>query len=211
VARSSWLFKTDPESYSVDDFERADARTTTWDGIRNTEARNLLRDRVQVGDRGFLYHSGGEPAVVAIVEVTAAARPDPTAFDRRDEHYDPKSDPAKPTWFMVDLRLVERMPRPVSLAEIKGDRRLATMALVTRGRLSVTPVTEAEWTRIVELARGRPAATSHATRRSSGATGAARADRKRAPRVGAKTKAKARARGKVTVKTKAAARGGGRA
>ena len=158
MARSYWLFKTDPESFAVGDFERAPARTTSWDGVRNTEARNLLRDRVAAGDRGFLYHSGGESAVVAIVEVVGAAFPDPTAFYRRDEHFDRKSDLKAPTWYQVELRLLERLPRPVTLAEVKAEKSLANMALVKRGRLSVTPVTAAEWKRVLELSRKAPRA-----------------------------------------------------
>ena len=157
MARSYWLFKTDPESFAVGDFERAPARTTSWDGVRNPEARNLLRG-MAIGDRGFLDHSGGESAVVAIVEVVGAAVPDPTAFDRRDDHFDPKSDPKEPTWYQVELRLLERLARPVTLAEVKADKSLASMALVKRGRLSVTPVTAAEWKRVLELSRKAPRA-----------------------------------------------------
>jgi predicted RNA-binding protein with PUA-like domain len=166
MARSYWLFKTDPDSFAIDDLERAPRRTTAWDGVRNTEARNLLRDRVAAGDRGFLYHSGAQPAVVAIVEVVGAARPDPTAFDRRDDHFDPKSDPKRPTWWQVDLKLVERLARPVSLAEIKAEKSLADMALVRRGRLSVTPVTAAEWKRILELSRKAPAGRAMKAKRA---------------------------------------------
>ncbi len=155
-----WLFKSEPTSFSIDDLARAPRQTTTWDGIRSSEGRNSLRDVVAVGDRVFFYHSNANPsAVVGIVEVVRAAYPDSTAFDRHHEHFDPKSDPAKPTWYMVDVKLVEMLAQPVALDAIKAEPSLAAMALVKRGRLSVTPVTPAEWKKVLELAR-RPARAS---------------------------------------------------
>ena len=151
-----WLFKTEPTAYSIDDLARAPGLTTGWDGIRSSEARNFLRDQVAVGDLAFLYHSNAGPSsIVGIAEIVRAATPDPTAFDPKDVHFDPKSDRAKPTWFMVDVKLMEKLAQPVTLEQIKGDPALAAMALVKRGRLSVTPVTLAEWKRVLELSRGK--------------------------------------------------------
>ncbi|MBL8843577.1 MAG: EVE domain-containing protein [Planctomycetes bacterium] len=148
-----WLLKSEPTAFSIDDLARAPRQTTCWDGIRNSEARNFLRDAFAVGDLAFYYHSNAAPsAVVGIVEVVRAAYPDPTAFERGHDHFDPKSDPAKPTWWMVDVKLREKFAQPVALETIKAEPALAGMALVTRGRLSVTPVTPAEWKRLLELA-----------------------------------------------------------
>jgi predicted RNA-binding protein with PUA-like domain len=143
VAERRWLFKSEPSAFSIDDLERAPRRTTRWDGIRNPEARNLLRDRVQAGDLGFFHHSGAKPAIVGIVEVVRAGYPDPTAHD----------DP--PRWYAVDLRFVRRLARPVTLEEIKRERGLADMTLVKRGRLSVQPIAPAEWRAVLALAETR--------------------------------------------------------
>ncbi len=161
MPQQSWLLKTEPTSFSIDDLARAPRQTIGWDGIRNTEARNYLRDQFAVGDRCLLYHSNARPsAVVGIVEVVRAAYPDPSAFDPNDHHYDPKSKPAKPTWYMIDIKLVERLARPISLEEVKANKSLANMGLIKRGRLSVQPVTAVEWRKIVELAsRPRVVAT----------------------------------------------------
>lgn len=151
-----WLFKSEPDCFSIDDLARAPSATTRWDGIRNSEARNFLRDSMALGDLGFYYHSNADPsAIVGVVEVVRAAYPDPTAFDSKDPHFDRKSERAKPTWFAVDLKFVEKLPRGVSLDEVKGDAKLAAMALVKRGRLSVSPVAPAEWKRVLALAKGR--------------------------------------------------------
>jgi len=149
-----WLFKSEPDSFSIDDLARAPRATTRWDGVRNAEARNFLRDSIAVGDLGFCYHSSCDPcAIVGVVEVVRAGYPDPTAFDPKDDHYDPKSVRDRPTWFAVDVKLVEKLPQPVTLQQVKGDKKLAGMALVKRGRLSVTPVAPVEWKRVLELAR----------------------------------------------------------
>ena len=157
MAQNFWLLKTDADSFSIDDLERAPGRKTSWDGIRNAEARNLLRDRMKAGDQAFLYHSSTTPkAIVGIVEVARGAYPDLTAFDRKDDHFDPRSERSQPTWFAVDVKLVSRLGRPVTLQELKRDPRFAKMALLTRGRLSVTPVTPAEWKAVLQLAARPP-------------------------------------------------------
>lgn len=144
--------KSEPSVFSFDDLWRAPRRTTCWDGIRNHQARNYMRDGMQVGDPVLFYHSNADPAGVAgVAEVARAAYPDPTAFDPTHDHFDPRSRPESPTWLMVDLRAVRRFARLVSLAELRATPGLERMALLQKGsRLSVTPVTPDEWA-IVEL------------------------------------------------------------
>ncbi len=149
-----WLVKSEPDTFSFEDLLKAPRKTTQWDGVRNHVARNFMRDGMQVGDRVFFYHSSTNPqAIVGICEVARAAYPDPTALDPKHPAYDPKSDAADPTWFMVDLRAVDRLARPVTLAEIKKRPELAKMALLRIGRLSVSPVTEREWDVIRAMAQ----------------------------------------------------------
>lgn len=149
-----WLVKSEPETFGWADLVRAPNQTTHWDGVRNHAARNFLRDGMRHGDLVFFYHSSTEPsAIVGICEVQREAYPDHTALDPAHPGYDPDSSPAKPTWFMVDLRAVEPLPTPVTLAMIKKAKALAQMALLRIGRLSVTPVTPAEWQAILALSR----------------------------------------------------------
>ena len=148
-----WLVKSEPDVFSFDDLLRVHHKTTQWNGVRNYVARNFLRDGMQRGDRVFFYHSSTEPpAIVGICEVVREGYPDDTAFDAASEGYDPKSDRDAPTWFMVDLRAVAQFTRPVTLAELKARQELANMALLRIGRLSVTPVTAAEWETICRMA-----------------------------------------------------------
>jgi predicted RNA-binding protein with PUA-like domain len=150
--RRYWLVKSEPDVFSFDDLLAAPKRTTPWNGIRNFAARNFLRE-MTTGDGVFFYHSSAVPtAIVGICEVTRAAYPDDSAFDPTSDGYDAKSDPAKPTWFMVDLRAVAPLQRPVTLAELKARTELASMALLRIGRLSVTPVTAREWETILAMA-----------------------------------------------------------
>jgi len=158
VPARHWLFKSDPESFSFDDLLRAPGRTTRWDGIRNAMARNYLRDQVAEGDRIFIYHSSSEPsAIVGIAEVVRAAYPDASALDARDHHFDPKTKAGAPTWYAVDIRAVERLARPVALEEIRADRELSKMMLVTHGRLSIQPVAPEQWKGVLALAKRAPA------------------------------------------------------
>jgi len=152
--RRYWLVKSEPEVFSFDDLMKAPKKTTGWDGIRNFAARNFLRDAMKRGDLVFFYHSMGKPqAIVGLCEVVREGYPDPTALDAKHPAYDSKSDPADPIWYAVDLRGVEALPRPVTLAEIKARPELAEMALVRIGRLSVTPVTAREWETVLAMAR----------------------------------------------------------
>lgn len=150
-----WLFKSEPDAYSFADLKREKDRTTCWDGIRNYQARNTLRDRVRVGDRVLFYHSRVKPmAVVGTARVVREAYPDPTQFDASSRYHDPGSDPENPRWVMVDIRHDMDFDRPVTLAEIKATPSLADMFLVRKGmRLSVQPVTAKEWKTILGMGR----------------------------------------------------------
>ena len=151
MPRRYWLLKTEPSVFSFDDLLRAG--TTGWDGIRNYQARNFLRDQMKKGDALLIYHSSAEPtAVVGTAEVVREGHPDPTQFDRKDDHYDPESRPEDPRWFQVEVRAVAKLPHPVTLERIKRTPALAGMNLLRRGnRLSVQPVEDAEFRAIVKL------------------------------------------------------------
>lgn len=148
-----WLVKSEPDVFSFDDLRSAPRQTTQWDGVRNFAARNFLRDGMKRGDGVLFYHSSTNPqAIVGICEVAREGYPDPTATDKKHAAFDPKSDPKKPSWFAVDLKAVEPLERPVTLAEIKANEALAEMVLVKIGRLSVTPVRPREWETILQMA-----------------------------------------------------------
>jgi len=152
--RRYWLVKSEPEVFSFDDLLKAPKQTTKWNGVRNFAARNFLRDGMKLGDQVFYYHSMSDaPGIVGICEVAREGYPDDTAFDPKSEGFDPKSDPSAPQWFMVDLRGVERLPRAVTLQELKQQKALKDMALLRIGRLSVSPVTADEWRVILDLSR----------------------------------------------------------
>ena len=151
TARQYWLVKSEPETFSFDDLFAAPKRTAHWDGVRNYAARNHMR-AMKTGDLVLFYHSSADPtAVVGIAEVVREAYPDHTAFDAKDSHYDPKSKRESPTWDMVDLRAVEKLPRPVTLAQVKATKGLENMALIRLGRLSVQPVSAKEFDIIKKL------------------------------------------------------------
>ncbi|SRR6266540_2381803 len=151
--RRYWLFKTEPTSFSFDDLWNAPGRTTSWDGVRNFQARNTLRDDVKPGDLVFVYHSSTDPAGIAgIAEVVRGGYPDRSAFDPNDSHYDPKSKPDAPTWYMVDIRAVRALPRLITLEELRTVKGLEKMVLLQRGsRLSIQPVRPEEWEIITSL------------------------------------------------------------
>jgi predicted RNA-binding protein with PUA-like domain len=144
-----WLLKSEPTSFGIDDLARAPRRTTTWDGVRNFQARNMLRDDMRRGDQAFLYHSSCDiPGIVGIVQITREGYPDPTAFARRHPHYDPDSVRAAPRWFMVDIRLQRKFTRVITLDELRAHaaKELQGLALLRPGnRLSVMPVTAPHW------------------------------------------------------------------
>ena len=152
--RRYWLIKSEPDVFSYDDLVAAPHHTTGWDSVRNTGARNFLRDAMKRGDLAFYYHSNAEPsAIVGVCEVVREGYPDPTAFDKSHAYYDVESDPAAPMWFMVDVRAVEKLARPVTLPEIKATAELSEMALIKVGRLSVVPVTEREWHIVIAMSK----------------------------------------------------------
>ena len=160
VARSNqgvnyWLVKSEPDVFSIDDLAAAKQKTTCWDGVRNYQARNSLRDEMKLGDQVLFYHSNTKPPGIAgVAEVVREGYPDPTAWDEKNDHFDPKSKPEDPTWFMVDIRLVEKFPRELGLPELKSVSALEGMVLLQRGsRLSVQPVTKKQFEIICKLAK----------------------------------------------------------
>ena len=149
-----WLVKSEPDVFSFADLQAAPKKTTHWDGVRNYQARNTLRDEMKRGDRCFYYHSNAEPSGIAgICEVVREGYPDHTAFDKKDPHYDPKSKPDAPTWYMVDVKAVKAFPRLIALGELREVAALKGMVLLQKGsRLSVQPVTKKEWETICAMA-----------------------------------------------------------
>ncbi len=148
-----WLMKSEPDAFGIDDLEQRPGQTEHWDGVRNYQARNMMRDDMKMGDEVFFYHSNcDQPGVVGIAKVVKESYPDFTAFDPDNKHFDPKSDPQKPTWFMVDVQFVRKLKRTISLQELKQMPELADLALVRRGnRLSIMPVRVEEWSFILGL------------------------------------------------------------
>ena len=149
-----WLFKADPKDYSIDDLANEPNQTTSWDGIRNYMARNLIRDEIKKGDKILLYHSNADPkGIVGLGKVVSSAYPDDSALDQTSAYYDPKSANDNPKWYMVDVKLVEIFSEVIELRELKDTRGLVKMMLTQRGnRLSIQPVRESEWKIIMQLA-----------------------------------------------------------
>jgi predicted RNA-binding protein with PUA-like domain len=149
-----WLMKSEPEAFSIDDLARAPKQTTSWDGVRNYQARNFMRS-MKVGDEVLFYHSNADPpAVVGIARVVRTSYPDPTQFDPHDTHYDPDSNPKEPRWEMVDIRLMRRFKAPLPLDRLRQEPQLKQMELLRKGsRLSVQPVRLKEWKAILRLER----------------------------------------------------------
>ena len=148
-----WLIKSEPEVFSIDDLAKSKNQTTYWDGVRNYQARNFIRDEMKAGDKVIFYHSSTEiPAAVGLCEVVKEAYPDFTAFDPKDPHYDPKSKKDSPAWFMVDIKFVKKFSKPVSIGDIKTNKKLQKINLIQRGnRLSVMPVAENEFEEIIRM------------------------------------------------------------
>jgi len=150
---SGWLFKIEPEEMSIDDLARRGAKGACWEGVRNYQARNMLRDEVKVGDGVFIYHSScALIGVAGIARVIKAAYPDPSQFDKHSIYFDAASTPEKPRWVAVDVRHEQTFKRVIPLAELKANAALSELALVQRGsRLSVMPVTAAQWKAILKM------------------------------------------------------------
>ncbi len=152
-----WLLKTEPESFSIKDLAKCPDQTTCWSGVRNYQARNYMRDEMKQGDRVLFYHSSTEiPAIVGTAQVVRESYPDPTAWDKKDSHYDSGSTKEKPRWFMVDIQLVRIFDEPISLTTLRGVSELQKMELLRKGsRLSVQPVSKPEYTAILKIADGK--------------------------------------------------------
>ncbi len=150
-----WLMKTEPTTYSIEDLEKESNQTTCWEGVRNYQARNLLRDDIQEGDRVLFYHSAcKEPAVVGTAVVSRPGYPDSHAFDKRSKYYDAKSDPDNPRWYMVDVKLERKFDNPVTLASLREKASLKEMVLLQKGsRLSVQPVKKKEFDIVLKMAK----------------------------------------------------------
>ncbi|WP_455379995.1 EVE domain-containing protein [Acidihalobacter prosperus] len=146
-----WLMKSEPEAFGIDDLERV--RLEPWDGIRNYQARNFIRDRMQPGDLAFFYHSNANPTGIAgIMHIAGPPRPDPTAFDPEAKYYDPKSQPENPRWYLVDVRFQRKLRRIITLAELRACPELSDMQLLRKGnRLSIMPIEENHWHTILAL------------------------------------------------------------
>ena len=148
-----WLFKSEPDVYSFDDLLDEEVQRVHWEGVRNYQARNLLRDEVKKGDGVLFYHSNTKPlAIVGVAEVAREGYPDHTAFDPEAKYYDPKSDPDDPRWYMVDVRAVVKLAKPVTRDMMLLEKRLEGMMLLKRGaRLSIQPVTGKQWRTVLDL------------------------------------------------------------
>lgn len=146
-----WLMKSEPSEYSIDDLKRD--RVEPWDGVRNYQARNMMRDDMKKGDLAFMYHSNcDEIGIVGIMTIARESYADYTAFDREDKHYDPKSDPENPRWFMVDVRYKRKLKRTITLSELRQQKKLDGLQLLRPGnRLSVMPVSKKHWDYILSL------------------------------------------------------------
>jgi len=148
-----WLMKSEPTCFSLDDLERSPGGVSAWDGVRNYQARNLLRDEIQPGDGVLFYHSScAEPAIVGLAEVVRGGYPDHTARDPQSDHFDPKASPDNPIWYMVDVRFKTRLPKPLTRDDLRRHSVLQGMMVLQRGsRLSIQPVTADEWRAVLAL------------------------------------------------------------
>ncbi len=149
-----WLMKSEPDAFSIDDLKAMPNKTEHWDGIRNYQARNMMRDDMKKGDLIFFYHSNAKViGIVGIAKVVKEAYPDFTAFEPESRYFDPKSDPDKPRWFMVDIKFVRKLKRTITLGELKNySSVLEDMPLLRKGnRLSIMPVSESHWNFILDL------------------------------------------------------------
>ncbi len=148
-----WLMKSEPDVFGIDDLRAMPSQTMHWDGVRNYQARNMMRDQIKVGDQAFFYHSNCKvPGIVGIMEVVRKGYPDHTAWDSQGNYFDPKSSPENPRWFMVDVRYLRHTRQTIPLTELKSCDALKEMQLVRKGnRLSIMPLTAAEWETILEL------------------------------------------------------------
>lgn len=150
-----WLMKSEPDEFGIDDLKKVGKKGAHWDGVRNYQARNFMRDDMKKGDLAFFYHSNTKiPGIVGVMEISREAYPDHTAFDPDDKHYDPKSDPDKPRWYMVNVTFKEKFKDTVSLQELRENPAIEEMLILRKGnRLSITPVTAQEWKAVMSMAK----------------------------------------------------------
>jgi predicted RNA-binding protein with PUA-like domain len=148
-----WLLKSEPDTFSFDDLKARPRRTESWNGVRNYQVRNMMRDDMNLGDLGFFYHSScPQPGVAGVVKIVKEAYPDPTQFDPASDYFDPASKPEAPRWLMVDVKWEADFKRFVPLEDLRADPKLADLLILRRGnRLSITPVEKAHWDRICKL------------------------------------------------------------
>jgi predicted RNA-binding protein with PUA-like domain len=148
-----WLMKSEPNAFGINDLYQKPNHTEHWDGVRNYQARNMMRDDMKLGDQAFFYHSNCDvPGIVGIMEVVKEGYPDFSAFDPKDIHFDPKSSPENPRWIMVDVKYVRALSRTISLKELRQQKELAELALIRPGnRLSIMPVNKNQWEFILSL------------------------------------------------------------
>jgi predicted RNA-binding protein with PUA-like domain len=148
-----WLMKSEPDVFGIDDLKSKPGKTDKWEGVRNYQVRNMMRDEMRRGDLAFFYHSNcKEPGIAGIMKIVREGYPDSTAFDPEAKYFDPKSDPANPRWYMVDVRYVRKLKRVITLAELRTCSGLEELPLLQRGnRLSIMPVSEAHWDYILSL------------------------------------------------------------
>ncbi len=150
-----WLMKSEPDVFSIDDLKKK--KTSGWDGVRNYQARNYMRDNMKIGDLVFFYHSSCEiPGIAGLCKVSKLAHPDPSQFDKKSDYYDPKATKENPRWFMVEVEFVEKFQHVITLSQLKEKEELSTMLVVQKGsRLSINPVTETEFQFIAKFFLGR--------------------------------------------------------
>ncbi|MCD6048027.1 MAG: hypothetical protein K0S08_1674 [Gammaproteobacteria bacterium] len=148
-----WLMKSEPTSFSIDDLIKRPKQTTPWDGVRNYQARNMMRDQMKIGDQAFFYNSNCDvPGILGTMEVVSESYPDPTQFDPESKYFDPKATPDKPIWFLVDLKFKEKFKQIISLEQLRKNPYLEDLIILRKGnRLSITPVTPKDWSFIIKL------------------------------------------------------------
>ncbi len=148
-----WLMKSEPNEFSIENLRQNTRQTEPWDGIRNYQARNFIRDDMKTGDLAFFYHSNcDEPGIVGVMKIASKPRADHTAFDKNNKHFDSKSDPDKPRWYLVDVKYQRQFKRTITLTELRDHKRLKDFRLLQKGnRLSIMPVTKMEWEYILTL------------------------------------------------------------
>ena len=148
-----WLMKSEPDVFGIDDLKNAPGKTEPWDGVRNYQVRNMMRDEMKTGDLAFFYHSNcKEPGIAGIMKIVREGYPDSTAYDPDAKYYDPKSDPGKPRWYRVDVRYIRKLKRVITLSELKVHPELTDLPLLRRGhRLSIMPVSRQQWDYILTL------------------------------------------------------------